>query len=149
MSAQSAKWERDIDSAYLEAEEKLLEAEIAGEEQDPTPEEARLLETMRKGFMGEIEKLKKEKLEQAEESLATAKKITALGKACLEENIKREQAMAEEIAELKEKEGRWEVGQAIAENVIANLKEKLEQAEESLENAGYKWIESEGHYSCE
>jgi len=127
-----------MEKCYLEEEEKLLEAEIAGEEQDPTPEEARLLETMRKGFMGEIENLSQH-----------------LEWACRDRNMFRDQVEAlcdrrdELIEELEEKEGRWEVGQAITENVIKELSEKLEQAEESLENAGYKWIESEGHYSCE
>lgn len=127
-----------MEKCYLEEEEKLLEAEIAGEEQDPTPEEARLLETMRKGFMGEIEELKKENEEL---------KVWVKGEK--EELEWCDEEIKELNKELEEKEGRWEVGQAIAENVIANLKEKLEQAEESLENAGYKWIESEGHYSCE
>lgn len=114
-----------MEKCYLEEEEKLLEAEIAGEEQDPTPEEARLLETMRKGFMGEIEKLKKENEELKKEN----KELADAGKGFFTTEI---------LVRSKE---------ALEENL--RLKKELEQAEESLENAGYKWIESEGHYSCE
>ena len=42
---------------YLRTEEEEAENQC---DQDPTPEEARLLETMRKGFMGEIAKLQEE-----------------------------------------------------------------------------------------
>ena len=44
--------------SMMNAEEELDEENDC--DQDPTPEEARLLETMRKGFMGEIEKLEEE-----------------------------------------------------------------------------------------
>ena len=70
------------------------------------------------------------------------------------------EAFAEKIKELKEKNKKLvELHnlvsvQANADNeelqsFIKKLEERLEQAEESLDNAGYKWIEEKGWYSCE
>ena len=90
-----------MEKCYLEEEEKLLEAEIAGEEQDPTPEEARLLETMRKGFMGEIEKLKKENKELADAGKGFfTTEILVRSKEALEENLR----LKKELEEVKHRE---------------------------------------------
>ena len=82
--------------------------------QDPTREEAKLLETMRKGFMGEIEELKKEN-----------KKL----KAELEDATSREDSMFQTLNKKREEESVW------ALKKIAQLKDENKELKEELEKA--------------
>ena len=60
----------------MNAEEKLEEENQC--DQDPTPEEARLLETMRKGFMGEIAKLQEKNKKLKKEHIQNIMKTKSI-----------------------------------------------------------------------